>query len=176
MDVSSPQRIIAIIGPESTGKTTLATQLAAHFDADLVQEYAREYLANLNRPYQEHDLLLIARGQFEREQQIIADGNPTVICDTDLLVMQVWSEVRYDVAQPAITDMIPLQRERFYLLMRPDLPWEPDPLRENPDDREHLFERYEELLNTLALPYAIVDGTGDNRFKNALNAISAAKF
>lgn len=174
MDVIITQRIIAVIGPESTGKTTLAGQLAAYFNADLVPEFAREYLEKLDRPYQEHDLLTIAQGQFTLEQQVIANGNTTIICDTDLLVLQVWSEVRYATTSTSIKELIRLQPKRFYILTRPDLPWEPDPLREHPNSRDQLFDGYERLLTASNLPFAIVDGTGENRLNNALIAINKA--
>ena len=57
--------IITIVGPESSGKTTLARQLAADLGCPWVPEYAREYLDGLGRTYEEDDLQIIARGQLE---------------------------------------------------------------------------------------------------------------
>jgi len=167
-------RIIAIVGPESTGKTTLAKQLAAELNAELVDEYAREYLENLDRPYEKDDLFAIAKKQYENEQRALRCGKPFVVCDTDLLVIRVWSEVKYGEAPEEIAEIAAQQPPRFYLLTRPDLPWVADPLRENPDDREMLFETYERLLREMNVDFAVVDSIGEDRLKKAQNALKAA--
>lgn len=169
--MSRQPRIISIIGPESTGKTTLAKQLAEHLSAALVHEFAREFLTELGRPYGQADLLTIAEGQWAAEQQALAYDNPTVVCDTDLTVIKVWSDAKYNATDPTIIDLMHRQPERLHLLMRPDIVWEPDPLRENPDDRDELFERYLLLLDDLNADYAIVDGLGEARFANALRIL-----
>jgi NadR type nicotinamide-nucleotide adenylyltransferase len=173
-NMENKPRIIAIVGPESTGKTTLAKQLAQQLDAELVDEYAREYLENLNRPYEKDDLLAIAKKQYENEQRALQCGKPFVVCDTDLLVITVWSEVKYGEAPKEIAEIAAQQPPRFYLLTRPDLPWVADPLRENPNDREMLFTIYERLLRDMNVGFAVVDGIGDARVKKALNALIAA--
>jgi nicotinamide riboside kinase len=94
------QKII-ITGPESTGKTTLAQQLAQHYQTVWVPEYSRDYIAQLNRSYEEDDLLEIAKGQVRREDEMVAKHTPDLlICDTSLLVIKVWSKVKYQRCHP----------------------------------------------------------------------------
>lgn len=163
--------IIAIVGPESTGKTTLAHQLADRLNGQLVHEFAREYLTGLGRPYVESDLAVIAQGQFDLERQALASGHPTIICDTDQTVLHVWGHVRFGRAMDPIPRLLALQAPRIHLLMAPDLEWEADPLRENPMDRDRLFDRYAELLAQMGGRYVIVRGTGPQRLANALSAL-----
>jgi Ni2+-binding GTPase involved in maturation of urease and hydrogenase len=87
--------IIALVGPESSGKTTLANQLAVHFGAELVAEFAREYIDTLNRPYTKEDVTFIAKQQVESENRAIKSGNAIIICDTDVLVVKVWRVVKW---------------------------------------------------------------------------------
>lgn len=166
-------RIIALVGPESTGKTTLANRLAEHLNAPLVEEFAREYLSGRNGTYSQQDLVAIAEGQFRKEQEALRSGSPIVICDTDLTVIKVWSEAKYSNTDPQIHDLLQQQPQRLFLLARPDIPWVPDPLRESPHDREVLFTQYERLLKEMDADYAVVEGDGDGRWEKVLEAISS---
>ncbi|MEL7147495.1 MAG: ATP-binding protein, partial [Bacteroidota bacterium] len=65
---------IAIVGPESTGKTTLARSLAKHLQTSWVPEFARQYLEDLGRDYQKSDLVTIARGQLKTEDEKLNDA------------------------------------------------------------------------------------------------------
>ena len=96
-----------------------------------------------------------------------------LVCDTDLLVIRVWWEEKIGALPEELIELQTLASSRAYLLTRPDLPWEPDPLRENPTDRPRLYGRYLSLLDRSPHSYAIVEGTGDDRFENALSAIRA---
>lgn len=171
--METQQILIVVTGPESSGKTTLAKQLALHLNAYQVEEFSRAYLTDLCRPYTEQDVLKIGLGQHESEQAAVQSGAETVVCDTDLTVIKVWSEVRYGTAPAIINELLIKASPRFYLLMRPDLPWMPDPLRENPDDRKKLFERYVTLLQEMGADFSVIDGTEDLRLDNALNALKA---
>ncbi|RMG69257.1 MAG: ATPase, partial [Bacteroidetes bacterium] len=106
-------------------------------------EYARAYLSTLGRPYREEDLLAIARGQLAAEARVIDPDKPYLFCDTNLLVIRIWSEVKYGRCDPEIRDMERLDRYALHLLTYPDLPWEPDPLRESPHRLRELFDHYE---------------------------------
>ncbi len=163
------QKII-ITGPESAGKTTLAQQLAAHYQTVWVPEYARDYIDQLNRNYAEDDLLKIAQGQVAREDEMAAKHNPELlICDTSLLVIKVWSNVKYHRSHPWILEQLDQRKVDLYLLTSPDIPWEADPQREHPHQREMLFQIYEqELQNKLHL---IVRGSREERLKSAIRAI-----
>ena len=143
---------IAITGPESSGKTTLARALAAHFGVPWVPEFAREYLKDLDRPYVKEDLLCIAEGQLEAERRI-ASGRPSMlVCDTDLLVIRIWSQEKFERVDPRLEELVRGTEYHHTLLCKPDLPWEPDPLRENPHDRDRLFGIYEQELTPSAAP------------------------
>ncbi len=164
--------IIALVGPESSGKTTLANQLAMHFGAELVAEFAREYIETLNRAYTKEDVAFIAKQQVESENRAIQSGNPIIICDTDVLVVKVWRAVKWGDTDSLVENRFKNQEERLYLLLRPNLPWEADPQREHPTERNELFTYYEDYLIQAKKSYAIVEGVGMLRFENALKAIS----
>ncbi|MCB0786846.1 MAG: ATP-binding protein [Flavobacteriales bacterium] len=164
---------IAITGPESSGKTTLARALAAHFGVPWVPEFAREYLKDLDRPYVKEDLLRIAEGQLEAERRI-ASGRPSMlVCDTDLLVIRIWSQEKFERVDPRLEELVRGTEYHHTLLCKPDLPWEPDPLRENPHDRDRLFGIYEQELNALGRTYAVIQGERMERLHRAVHALSS---
>lgn len=164
-------RVLVTTGSESSGKTTLARQLASHLAAPLVEEMSRPYLETrlAEDPtfrYGPDDLLRIARLQQAEEQRLTARASGFLVCDTDLLVILVWSEVRYGGCDPWIEDTLRRQAAeggRHYFLCDWRIPWEPDPLRENPHDRDRLFLHYEAALQRLALPYTTVQGSPEQR-------------
>lgn len=164
-------RRIAIVGPESSGKTTLAEALARELAVPLVPEAARAFLGGLGRHYQEQDLLAIAREQAASEERL-AEGHPSVlICDTDLITIRIWSEEKYGRCHPWIVEQTEERHYDLWLLCRPDMPWEPDPLRENPLDRDRLFGVYEAMLAALGKPHRIVEGPLAQRMNTAVEAI-----
>ena len=130
---------IAITGPESTGKSQLAKQLADHYGTVWVPEFARDYIDSLGRPYQERDILTIAQGQLDRERDLGQQANKYLFCDTELLVTKIWSDVAYKRCEPWILENLANQTYDLYLLCQIDTPWEDDPQREHPHLREHLF-------------------------------------
>ena len=103
--MQKPERIL-ILGPESTGKSTLAADLAAHFGEPWVPEFAREYLEKLNRAYAFEDLSVIAKGQIEREDEIAQNAKKFLFVDTDLRVIKVWSEHKFDTVAGWILEEI----------------------------------------------------------------------
>ncbi|WKK85328.1 ATP-binding protein [Marivirga arenosa] len=161
---------IAIIGPESTGKSTITAQLARYYNEPFVEEFGRKYLEKTNGTYNREDLLAITKGMIESEKSLEKKATNFLFCDTDLIMMKVWYEVKYGECHPLILDQLKKKPYDFYLLCTPDLPWEKDPLRENPNMREELFERYEKELKQYGFSYGIVSGT-DNRFQNALKKL-----
>ena len=163
---------IAITGPESSGKTTLARALAAHFGVPWVPEFARDYLAELDRPYVEEDLLRIAEGQLETEQRIASERPSMLVCDTDLLVVRIWSQEKFGRVDPRLEELVHRTEYHRTLLCRPDLPWEPDPLRENPLDRDRLFGLYEQELNALGRTYTVIHGGRTERLHRAVHAVA----
>jgi len=147
----SPLRI-AFTGPESSGKTTLAKWCAQHFDLTYVEEYAREFLRD-KKEYHFHDLDTMAKAQ--------AALWPTLgfVADTEMHVFQVWSKFKYAKLSKTITELLKEQVFDHYFLCAPDIPWEEDPLRENPNNRQHLFELYRKELDALQRNYTILSGS-----------------
>jgi nicotinamide riboside kinase len=167
--------IVAVAGAESSGKSTLAASLAVHFDAPLVIEVARDYLTRRPR-YAAADLIEIARRQQALEHDVSSRGARLVIADTDLVVIRIWWEMRFGPVPAEIAD--PLSRalaagNRRYLVPKPDMPWEPDPLRENPHDRDALHARYLEFLARSGASHQELTGDRAERFEVAVRAVDA---
>lgn len=166
--------IIAIVGPESSGKTSLAESLAGEFSVPWLPEYARQYLAG--RPeYSEADLEEIGRGQLARESAFIAANPDFVVLDTDLIVISVWWHDRFGHVPAWVKGHLDRQPPRHYLLTRPDLPWEPDPLRVSPLDRERLFGLYRELLSDRGFRFHEIYGQGAARLERAVSAVAGSR-
>lgn len=163
---------VAIVGPESTGKTTLAQGLAAHLQTNWVPEFARQYLEELGRDYVQADLVTIAKGQLQTEDKKSQDASRYLICDTNLLVIKIWSEYKYGAMDPWIEDRMLERSYDLYLLTACDVPWEYDEQRENPLDRKILFERYLDFLKHRDLPFHVLAGNREERLKAALQIIS----
>ncbi|VAW26252.1 hypothetical protein MNBD_BACTEROID06-582, partial [hydrothermal vent metagenome] len=115
---------IVITGPESTGKSTLAKELAKYYKTTFVEEYARIFLTNLGRPYVQQDLLEIAKRQIAQEDSATNKNPKLLICDTSLEVIKIWSEYKYQSVDVFITNSLKVRKPDLYLLMRPDLLWE----------------------------------------------------
>lgn len=162
---------IAITGPESTGKSWLAENLARAYHTTWVPEYARGYLEKLNRSYGYDDILTIARGQMASENSALASASKILFCDTECLVTKIWCDVKFGRCHPWIIQQIEQQPYDLYLLCDIDLPWQPDPLREHPHLRKYLFDLYATELNERKLPFGIVSGTGDARLDCAMEII-----
>ena len=159
---------IAFTGPESCGKTTIAKQFAAHVGGTYVEEFARAYLEKRNGLYNESDLVTIAQGQWAQWYQ--TDG--ILVADTEMLVLKVWSEVRFGRVDTLIEEALKTQDFDHYFLCYPDIPWEPDPLREHPEQRMELFQRYKNSLEKMNLPYSILKGDLDVRIAHCLDVFS----
>lgn len=161
-----------ITGPESTGKTTLAKMLAQEFEAELLEEYARTYLYQLDRPYEKGDVELMAAKHQELEDQL---PESLAFLDTDLTVFQVWIHEKYQEELSWIHDQLKRGINKLYLLCDVDVPWEPDPQREHPDlnDRKRLFDAYRNLLDRYNLKYHVVSGDIPARMKKCREIIDS---
>jgi len=166
-------RKIAITGPESTGKSALAEQLAVHYKTLWVPEYAREYIGKLNRPYNREDIITIARKQLENENKIAKNATRFLFCDSELIVTKIWSEDKYKSCDKWILTKIEEYKYDLYLLCYIDLPWQQDPQREDPHRREYLFDLYLQELTERNLPFYVISGSGKKRFKNAVKQIES---
>jgi nicotinamide riboside kinase len=163
---------ILVTGPESSGKTTLAQGLNKHLDGLMVPEFSRIYLEKLNRPYIEDDLLAIAKGQLDWINRGVNKSPNFLILDTGLLVMKVWGLYKYQNSHPWIASNLEKQQFDFIFLSSPsDIPWEEDSLRENPNDRDILFQLYKEQLLALDWDFEILKGNEADRLDKALELI-----
>lgn len=164
-------RKIAITGPESSGKTSLVKALANFYHCPYTEEYARSFLERKGGEYAQEDLLTILEGQLMLEVNESTKKGNYLFCDTDPLVIWIWSKVKFGSVHPVITKAWKDHLYDLYILVYPDLPWEYDPLRENKNDRDVLFAMYEEKLKTEKRPYIIVKGSQENRLSMAISSL-----
>ena len=161
---------IGIIGPESTGKSTLATYLAHRYDGVLVPEYARDYMEKRARAsaYTYEDVVNIARVQVQELQELQSGIDETiskghrqdiVVFDTELIITKVWFLHKFGSCPDFVEEALRAYPMDVYLLCYPDMEWIPDPVRENPDIREYLFNWYEREIQALGIPYYIIRHT-----------------
>lgn len=155
---------VGIIGPESTGKSSLGQYLAKRYGATYVPEYAREYVASLHRPYTYEDVCHIARTQIEQIKDVGSgkwEASDIIFFDTELIVTRVWFDYVYGTAPDWLLRAMQQYKMDAYLLTYPDIPWIPDPTRENGSDemRLQLFHRYEQEIQALDVPYYIIRHT-----------------
>ncbi len=165
------QKKIVLIGPESTGKTILCQSLALHYNTQWLPEYARTYIENLNRKYTIEDVLHIAKKQIELEKELSLK-NDFLFIDTDLIITKVWLIHVYGSCPEWLNEAIKNTPRTLYLLCFPDLPWEYDIVRENPNNREYFFEWYLKEIENNKIPYVIIKGIGEERLKNSIEAIN----
>lgn len=173
---------IVIIGPESTGKSTLALMLAEKFNTYWVPEYAREYLLKHGTNYQFNDLQHIMKGQLDLEERItkqaIVEGKEFIFIDTDMQVIRVWSEFVFNRCNNQTLNEIVHRAYDLYLLCNTDLPWVKDELREYPDEiiRKKLFHYYKDAMVNQDIPWAEISGEYEERLHAAVKAINENLF
>ncbi|MEO7263628.1 MAG: ATP-binding protein [Ferruginibacter sp.] len=175
---------IAVIGPESTGKSFLCEQLATHYKSNWAPEYAREYLLTHGTHYAYEDLYNMAIGQINKEDNALQqlksacqnnEVDIPLFIDTDLYVIKVWSEFVFNKCDNRILKMIAARHYDMYLLCNIDLPWVADELREYPDleTREKLFHYYKDCLVQQNVPWQIISGDYKERISDAIASVSA---
>lgn len=162
---------IAIIGPECSGKTTLAMHLSQLLNEPMVPEFSRMYFAGRKYEYDQDDILNIALGQEKLELQHESFSKKILICDTNNLVNWVWSEYRYGNVPAMLKATYQPQRYALQLLCKPDVPWESDPLRENASRLEDIYNYYLRILHEGEIPYISVEGDFLQRYQIALAAL-----
>ncbi len=163
-------KVFVLTGPESSGKTWLSERLSEVLQGTLVKEFAREYLEDTGGAYLEKDIDIFAREQKKRMDRASQESS-LVIADTGPLVLKVWSEVRFDRASTFIEEWWS-SNEYYYLLCSPDLEWEFDPLRENPDNRDELFMKYYLCLESSKKDFVVIEGK-EGRLTAALQWIES---
>ena len=150
---------VGIIGPESTGKSTLAKYLAKRYKGVYVPEYARTYVEQKGtKEISYEELCEIARHQIEEMETMSRQPSAISFFDTELIVTKVWFEYAFGQVPEWIEENIHRYPMDVYLLTYPDLPWVPDPARSNGSDtiRKELFDRYEAEIQALDIPYYII--------------------
>lgn len=173
-----PNNLIKVVlfGPESTGKTTLAQQLAEHYKTVWVPEYAREYLQEKwdreQKPCEPHDLLPIAEGQMRLENKLAKVATRLLVCDTDLLETKVYSEAYYlGYCPPEIEEYALKNQYDLYLLTDIDIPWHADDLRDKPRERDRMFRYFKGTLEKYNRNFITLKGSKTARFKIAVAQI-----
>lgn len=181
---------IVIIGPESTGKSTLSAQLAVHYKTLWCPEYAREYLLEHGTSYTFEDLLTIAKGQLALEDEYVASmvnekfpisnssiaiDHLPIFIDTDMYVMKVWCEYVFGKCHQFILGEIAQRKYDLYLLCNIDHPWMPDEQREHPDEasRKELYNIYEDIMINQETPWVDISGSYEERLKKGIVAVDA---
>ena len=172
-----PRRVV-LTGPESSGKTTLAEQLAVHFDTHCVPEFARSWIADkLARgagPCVLADVLAIARGQSALESQgAQAARHGLLICDTDVPTIRIWSECFFGATPPELETAHPGCQRDLYLLTDIDIPWIADGLRDRPENRERQLALFHSRLTAQGCRYVLVSGNHESRLCRAVEAIES---
>lgn len=165
---------IVVIGPESTGKSTLSKAIAHECQTLWVPEYARDYIASLDRPYTEADLTAIASGQIATENILLPQCSRLLVCDTDLYVLKVWSEHAFGRCDSQILHEIATRQYDMYLLTYIDVAWEYDEQREHadPEMREYFYKQYRDIVINSGVPWHDIRGNEEQRLHTALASIN----
>jgi len=166
---------VVLFGPESTGKTILAKQLAKHYNTLWVPEYSRIYAeqkSKNNETLSKEDVLQIAKGQMTLENSLSKEVDELLICDTNLLETKVYSEVYYEGYSPELLNKYALENYyNFYFLTNIDIPWESDGIRDKPNERDEMFKAFRDELIKNNLPFVILNGSLAKRLETAINHI-----
>ena len=164
---------IIITGPESTGKTTLAKQLAEHYNTLWLPEFARTYIESLKRKYNYNDIIYIAKEQIKLEKEYLKKANKILFVDTGLIITKIWFKEVYNKYPNWLNNAIKYQNADFFLLCNYDIPWVDDSVRENGSNeiREYLFNQYKKEIEKNKFNYKIISNLDDKRLENALKII-----
>lgn len=173
IDVGKELIKIAVVGPESTGKSTMAQYLAEKFQTVCVPEYSRYYCQSLNNKYTLQDEVNMFYGQVALEEALLPLAKDNIlICDTTFMTVKIWSDHLFNHTPKEVTDKIQQHPYELYLLMDIDLPWQDDPLRDFPEQREHFMEIWKTELEAVGGQYRIISGEGQQRLENGLTAVN----
>lgn len=162
---------VCVFGPESTGKSTLARDLAKHYQTNFVPEYARTFSDAMKRDFKYEDMEDVGRGQVASMNSLIGLANKIIFSDTDLLTTRIWSEWLFAKSFDFLNSTS--QEFDLYLLLDTDVPWIDDEIRYFPEKRQEFFNDCREALETKSLPYVIISGDWDQRFNRAVTAVDS---
>jgi NadR type nicotinamide-nucleotide adenylyltransferase len=170
---NKPQHLkrVAVLGAESTGKTSLARSLALRFQTVWVPEYTREFMRVTHDEFQVSDIEKTVREQLAQEERLINNANQFIFIDSELIMAHVCCVDVFGKCPKWIEEEMSTHRYDLYLLTANDLPWMPDPARMNAQRRDYFFNWYKRELDSHQLPYEIVTGRYEARLLSAINAI-----
>ncbi|MES2808335.1 MAG: ATP-binding protein [Bacteroidota bacterium] len=170
--MSNEIKKIAVVGPESTGKSTMSAYLARHYDTVWVPEYARGYCEKLTAPPTWQDEINMFYGQLALEDEMLPLAkNNLLICDTTFITVKIWSDEMFGSSPQEVIDELPKHPYDLYLLLDIDMPWEEDPLRDFPHKRAHFMDIWYKELDALNANYVLISGAGQVRYDNAVRAV-----
>ena len=158
---------VVLTGPESTGKSLLTAHLSRRFGIPRAMEYARAFLEAQGPAYDFGLVREMARKHLAWQRLHVPESAVLGVLDTDLINYKIWFEVVYGECPPEVVDALERETSHVYLLCAPDVPWAPDPLRENPNDRPMLYERHRAEIERLGRAYVVVEGLDEARYVNA---------
>jgi NadR type nicotinamide-nucleotide adenylyltransferase len=161
---------IAVVGPESTGKSTMSAYLADHYQTVWVPEFARGYCEKLTEPVTWQDEINMFYGQMALEKEYLPKANKILICDTTFLTVKIWCDYTFNRSPQEVLDELPKHPYDLYLLLNIDLPWVEDPLRDFPHMRGHFLNIWQKELDALNANYVLISGAGQDRYDNAISA------
>ena len=171
-NLKSEIKKIAIVGPESTGKSTMSAFLAQYYQTIWVPEFARGYCEKLTEPPTWQDEINMFEGQIALEDALLPKANKILICDTTFITVKIWSDYTFGKSPQQVLDELTKRGYDLYLLLNIDLPWEEDPLRDFPHMRQHFMEVWYNELKNLNARYVLISGTGPERYDSAVAAIN----
>jgi NadR type nicotinamide-nucleotide adenylyltransferase len=175
-ELNHTSKIVVITGAESTGKSTLTEALANHFNVPFIPEFARSYIENLNRKYNFNDVEIIAQKQVELFNMQKQLNSRFIFVDTWLIITKIWFEVVFNKTPEWIENEIKNTKIDLFLVCDTDLPWMPDPVRENGgENRLKLQKKYIEQIEQYNFNYKIVSGEQNKRFENAIEYLKLLK-
>ncbi len=164
---------VVIYGPESTGKTTLAEQLAEHYNTIWVPEFARGYLDKKGAWVEPDDIPQIAEGQLQTEDMLARKANRLLICDTDLITTCIYSHHYFGECPESVSQRADERDYDLYLLMDIDVDWVEDWQRPDPTNRQYFFDKFKSELEKRGRNYLVISGTYERRFNRAISAIDS---
>jgi NadR type nicotinamide-nucleotide adenylyltransferase len=162
---------IAVVGPESTGKSTMSAYVAKHYNTIWVPEYARGYCEKLTEPPTWQDEINMFYGQLSLEKELLPKANKLLICDTTFITVKIWSDEMFGKSPQEVLHELPKHPYDLYLLLNIDLPWEDDPLRNFPNMRGYFMQVWYKELEELKANYVLISGTGPERHERAVQEI-----
>ncbi len=165
---------VVVTGSESTGKSRLAADLAAHYGAELVPEFVRGYAEARGAPLIFADHGPIAHGQIaleDKHAEVARRGRGLLVQDTDLLSTVVYCNHYFGACPPWIADAARDRRPDLYLLPGIDVPWIPDGIRDREDRREEMHDLFLEAVAASGAPFVTIEGTWEERWRRAVESV-----